>query len=131
MEGVEYRSVIRFLYLKGHTPKETFDEMEEVYGDDALSYNVVKHWYRQFKCGRTSVETASILGRPHSAIDDDTIYKVEATILENHCITIRQVTQEVKIRVGSVEKFLHDYLQMQKLSVRWIPRMITPFQKQK
>ena len=34
MEQVEYGAVIRFLYLKGRTPTEVFDEMK-VYGDDA------------------------------------------------------------------------------------------------
>ena len=87
METVEYRAVIRFLFLKGRTLTETFNEMKETYGKDASSYDVVKHWHRQFKCGRTSVETASIPGRPHSAIDEDTIRQVEAAILEDRRTT--------------------------------------------
>ncbi|XP_029646115.2 uncharacterized protein LOC115219953 [Octopus sinensis] len=105
--------------------------MKEAYGHNAPSYDVVKHWHRQFKCGWTSVETASISGRPHSTIDDDTIQKVETAILEDHCIAIRQLAQEVKISVWSVEKVIHDHLHMQKLSAQWIPRMLTPFQEQK
>ncbi len=46
MDSVEARAVIRFLYLKGRTRKETFDEMKETYGDDAPTYGVVKHWHR-------------------------------------------------------------------------------------
>ncbi|XP_029650201.1 uncharacterized protein LOC115223668 [Octopus sinensis] len=57
-------------------------------------------------------------GQPHSTIDDDTIYKMEAAILEEHRITIRQLAQEVKISVGSVEKLIHDHLHMRKLSAR-------------
>eukprot|EP00106_Octopus_bimaculoides_P009352 XP_014776794.1 PREDICTED: 70 kDa neurofilament protein-like [Octopus bimaculoides] len=41
-------------------------------------------------------ETTPIHGRPHSAIDDDTICKVEAAILEDPRITIRQLAQDVK-----------------------------------
>ena len=52
MEPVECRAVIRFLYLKGRTPQETFDEMKETYGDNALSYDLVKRWHREFKHGR-------------------------------------------------------------------------------
>ncbi|XP_029639742.1 protein GVQW3-like [Octopus sinensis] len=117
MEVVECRSVIRFLYLKGRTPKETGDRIKEVYGDDALSSDVVKHWYHQFRCSWASVETASILGQSHSVIDGATIHKVEAAILEDHRITIRQLAQEVKISVGSVKKIIHD-LPMRKLSAR-------------
>ena len=60
MEAVEYRAVIRFLFLKGRTPKETFGEMKETYGEDAPSYDVVKHWHRQFKCDRASVDTSRL-----------------------------------------------------------------------
>ena len=63
--------------------------MKQSYGDDAPSYDVVKHWHHQFKCGRTSVETAPIPGCPQSAIDEDTIHQVEAAILEDRRITVR------------------------------------------
>ncbi|XP_047501885.1 mucin-2-like isoform X1 [Penaeus chinensis] len=100
MEKVEYRAVIRFLYLNGRTPQQTFNEMKATYGEDAPSYYVVKHWHRQFRCGRKSVETAPIPGRPQSAIDEDTIHQVESAILEDSCITVRQLAQDVKISVG-------------------------------
>ncbi|XP_014767990.1 protein GVQW3-like [Octopus bimaculoides] len=104
--------------------------MNKVYGDEPPSYDVVKHWRRQFKYGGTSVEISPIRRRPHSAIDSDTVYKVEATILEDCRITFRQLAQELKITVGTVEKIIHDQLLMRRLSARWIPRMLTPFQQQ-
>ncbi|XP_063884716.1 histone-lysine N-methyltransferase SETMAR-like [Scylla paramamosain] len=104
METVECRVVIRFLYLRGRTPKETFDEMKDIYGEDAPSYDVVKHWHRQFKCGRTLVETAPILGGPQSSIHEDTIQQVEFTILEDRRITVRQLAQDVKINCGKQER---------------------------
>ena len=51
MEPVECRAVIRFLYLKGRTLQETFDEMKETYGDDAPSYDLVKRWHCDFLRG--------------------------------------------------------------------------------
>ncbi|XP_014774282.1 uncharacterized protein LOC106871999 [Octopus bimaculoides] len=102
--------------------------MKEVYGNDVPSYNDVKHWLRQFSCAWTLVETAPIPGRPRSALNDDTTHKVEAAILEDR--RIRQLTQEVKISVRSVEKIIHDDLAVRKLSARWILRMLTSFQKQ-
>ena len=86
MDQVEYRAVFRFLYLKGRIPTEALDEMKDVYGDDAPSYDVVKHWHRQFKCGRKSVEMTPIPGRPQSASDDATIQQVAAAILDNRRI---------------------------------------------
>lgn len=56
------------------------------------------------KCGRILTTTALLPGRPHSAIDEDSIRKSEDTILDDHRITIRRLAIEVKIRVGSMEK---------------------------
>ena len=104
--------------------------MKETYGDDAPSYDLVKRWHREFKLGRKSVETAPRPGRPPSAIDEASVRQVETAILEDRRITIRQIAQEVKISIGSVETIIHEHLHMQKVSARWIPRLLTPFQKQ-
>ena len=88
MEPVsEYRAVMRLLYLKGSAPKEALVEMKVVYGEDAPSYDVVKHWHRQSKCGRTSVETVPIPGHPLSAIDNAKIQQILSAIFgESSCI---------------------------------------------
>ena len=77
-----------------------------VYGEDAPSYDVVKHWHGQFKCGHTSVEKVPIPGHPLSAMDDASIQQVETAILEDRCVTERQLVHEVKISLGSVEKYI-------------------------
>ena len=93
---------------------ETFDEIKEIYGEDAPSFDVVIHWHYQFKCGRTPVETNTMPEVLQSAIADDTNQQVEATILDDRCITIRQLVQDVKINVRYVEKVIYDHLQMEK-----------------
>ena len=74
--------------------------------------------------------TVPIPGRPQSAIDDATIQQVEAAILEDRRVTVCQLAHEAKISVGSVEKNIHDHLLMGEVSDRWIPRLLTPLQKQ-
>ena len=73
IESVEYTAVMRLLYLNGSTPNEVLNEMKVVNGEDAPSYDIVKHWHGQFKRGRTSMETVPIPGHPLYAIDDATI----------------------------------------------------------
>ena len=103
---------MRLLYLKSSTPKEVFDEMKAGYWEDAPSYDVVKHWHGQFKCGCTSVETVPIPGHPLSAFDDATIQQIETAILEDHRITEHQLVHEVKISMGSMEKIIYDHMHM-------------------
>ena len=82
------------LYLKGSTPKEALDMRCKMdYGLHAPSYDSVKHWHGQFKCGRTSVETVPIPGHP-------AIQQVETAILEDRRVTERQLVHDVKISLG-------------------------------
>ena len=53
---VEYRAVIRYLYLKGKTGKEIHGELADVNASSAPSYAQVKFWVGEFKRGRTSLE---------------------------------------------------------------------------
>ena len=67
---VEYRAVIRYLYLKDKTGKEIHGKLADVYRSSAPSYAQVKFWVGEFKCGRTSLdETRS--GRPLDATDEE------------------------------------------------------------
>ena len=124
MKPVEYRAVMRLLYLKSSAQKEALDEMKAVYREDAPSYDV-KHWHCKFKCRCTSVETVPIFGHPLSAIDDATIQQFETTIMEDRRVTERQLIHEVKISVVSVEKIIHGHLHMGTMSARWIPWLLT------
>ena len=78
---VEYRAVIRHLYLKGKTDKETHGELANVYGSSATSYAQVKFWVGGFKRVRTSLEDEARSGRPPDATDEEMCKK--ARILVN------------------------------------------------
>ena len=60
---VEYRAVIRYLYLKGKTDQEIHCEMTNVYGSSAPSYALVKFWVGEFKRSRTFLEDDTRSGR--------------------------------------------------------------------
>ena len=77
---VEYRAVIRYLYLKGKPDKETHGELAAVYGSSAPSYAQVKFWVGEFKRGRTSLEDEARSGRPLDATDEEMCKKVRDLI---------------------------------------------------
>jgi histone-lysine N-methyltransferase SETMAR len=129
MEKVEYRSVIKILFLQRKTPKTIHEEMLAVYHDGCPSYDVVKHWCRQFKCGRLSIHDEPRSGRPSTSCDDDMIQKVEKMILEDRRIKVKNIAAELGISQGSVFDIIHNELNMTKVSARWIPRLLTPVQK--
>ena len=73
---VEYRPVIRYLYLKGKSGMEIHGELANDYGASTSFYAQVKFWVGEFKRGRTSLEDEARSGRPLDATDEEMCKKV-------------------------------------------------------
>ena len=73
---VEYRAIIRYLYLKGKTGKEIHGELANVYGSSAPSYTQVKFLVGEFKCSIRSLENETRSGPPLDTIDEEMCKKV-------------------------------------------------------
>ena len=68
---VDYRAVIRYLYLKGKTGKEIHGELADVYGSSAPSYAQVKFCLGEFKRVRTFSEDEARSGRPLNSTGEE------------------------------------------------------------
>ena len=116
---VEYRAVIRYLYLKGKTGKEIHGKLA-----DAPSYAQVKFWVGEFKCGRMSLEDEARSGRPLDATDEEMCKKVWDLINSDRQM-VEEIAQALGISHGSVSTILHDRLGMLKLTARWVPKSVS------
>ena len=113
---VEYRAVIRYLYLKGKTGKEIHGELADVYRSSAPSYAQVKFWVGEFKRGRTSLEDEARSGRQLDATDKEMCKKVRDLVYSDRRIQVEEIAQALGISHGSVSTILHDRLGMRKLT---------------
>ena len=118
---VEYRAVIRYLYLKGKTGQEIHCELTNVYGSSAPSYVQVKFWVGEFKRSRTSLEDETRSGRPSDATDEEICNKVRDLVYSDRRIKVEETANALHISQGSVSITLHDRLGMHKLTARWVP----------
>ena len=122
---VEYRAVIRYLYLKGKTGQEIHCELINVYGSSAPSYAQVKFWVGEFKRGRTSLEDETRSGRPSDATDEEMCNKVRDLMYSDRRVKVEEIANALHISHGSVLTTLHDRLGMQKITARWIPKSLS------
>ena len=129
MEAVESCSVIKFLSLKGQTLTEIHQQMVEVYAEKCSNYSALTHWVRKFQSGFLSVIDEPREGRPASVVTEKNVSTVEKLVNRDRRITVKQLASETRISVGSVEKILHDHLNLNKESARWVPRLLTADQK--
>ena len=122
---VEYRAVIRYLYLKGKTGKEIHIKLADVYGSSAPSYAQVKFWVGEFKRGRTSLEDEARSGRPLDPTDEEMCKKVRDLVYSDRWIQVEEIVQALGISHGSISTILHDRLGMRKLTARWVPKSLS------
>ena len=102
LSKVEYRAVIRYLYLKGKSGKEIHGELTDVFGSSALSYAQVKFWVGEFKRGRTSLEDEARAGRPSDATDEEMCKKVRDLVYSDRRIHVEEIAQTSGISHDSV-----------------------------
>ena len=122
---VEYRAVIRYLYLKGKSGKGIHSELADVYGSSAPSYAQVKFWVGEFKRGRTSLEDEARSGRRLDATNEEMCKKVRDVVYSDRQIQVNNIAQALGISHGSVSIILQDRLGMRKLTARWVPKSLS------
>lgn len=125
MEKVQYRSVIRFLFLDGKTCQEIKEKLEAVYGNLSPSMTTIRYWFNEFKRGRTSVLDEERPGRPIEVTTDEMVDKIHDIVLADRRVKIREIVETVGISFERVQNILHEHLGMTKLSARWVPRLLT------
>ncbi|KAG5327898.1 SETMR methyltransferase, partial [Acromyrmex heyeri] len=118
MEKEQYRSVIRFLFLDGKTCEEIKTKLDAVYGNSSPFMITIRYWFNEFKRGRSSVFYEE---RPTEEI----IEKVHDMILADRRTKVHEVAEAVGVSYETAFNILHDNLGMKKLSVRWVPRLLT------
>jgi len=126
---LEQRSFTKFLTKEGKKPKEIFERMVEVYGESAPSYCKVKFWSKQFKWGRESIEGDPHTGRPVEATSEEMCQKLESLIVADRRMKVSRLLEETGISAGTVWTIIHEMLYMSEVSARWVPRMLSTFQK--
>ncbi|GBP36043.1 Putative uncharacterized protein FLJ37770 [Eumeta japonica] len=131
LSNIEHRAVIKYFVKKGKTAKEIFEDMVSVLQESAPSYTMVKKWARLFQQGRESCEDDPRPGRPVTVVTEENVRKIEKLVLADRRIKLWQIAEELQISKERVGEIIHEHMNMRKISARWVPKMLTPFDKQR
>ena len=129
MKELEQRVCDKFCFKLGKTFTETFQILQQAYGEDCSSRTQCHEWYERFKSGRTSIEDDPKSGRPSTSMDDDDVEKVLAVIRQNRRLTVREVVEEEGICKSSCHLILTDKLKIRRVTAKFVPRLLTDAQK--
>lgn len=83
---MEYRAVIRYLFLKKKTNNEINTELNDVYGDSAPSILTITYWAAEFKRGRKSIFDDQRPGRLKEINTPEIVDKIHGMIIDEWLI---------------------------------------------
>lgn len=129
ISAIEYRSVIKFLLLRGKSRTEIMEELSAAYKTQCPSRSTVYYWIGEFNRGRQDVmQDFSQVGRPLE-ISSTKVDECERLLREHRRITIREVASALKISYGSVQTAIHQ-LGYSKVCSRFVPKFLSPEMKE-
>jgi len=118
-----------FFFLQGNVPKEIHNILKEPLGEHATSYATIKNWVAQFKCGDFSTCDAPCPGQPKTVTIQEIIDQIHKLILEDHWISAKSIAEQLGISREWVGSIIHEDLDMQKLSTKWVQKCLNADQK--
>ena len=121
----EQRVCAKFSFKLGKTFTETFQILQQVYGEDCVSRTQCHEWYQRFKSGRTSIEDDPKCGRHYTSMDDDHVEKLLAVMRQIRRLIFREVAEEVGICKRPCHLILTDKLKMRRVAAKFVPRLLT------
>ena len=124
--SVQQRIIIKFLNAENVTPTEIYERLLAQFGEECLSRARVFSWCKEFRDGRDRVENEPHFRRASTSLTPENKRRVES-----RRVSVREISEELEISVGSVEETIHKELNFNKVRSRWVPRLLKPDQLEK
>lgn len=125
----EQRVNIKFCVKLGKSATETFQLLQQAYGDESLSRTRCFEWHSRFKAGRTSVADDERSGRPSMCTTEENVESIRRVVHEDRRITIKDIASSTNLSFGTVQAILTGDLNMHRVAAKFVPRLLTPEQK--
>ena len=126
---MEKRAVLKYFYLKGLTPIQIKEEMDSTLKNSSPSYSTVKQWISEFKKSRTNADDEPGSKLLIEVPTGEMFEKIHKIVLEDRRMKMSEIAETTRMSTERVHNILHQHLCMEKLCVRWVPRLLTIDQK--
>ena len=128
--SIEQRINLKFLVQLGKTPTETFNLLQEVYGDATMSRTRIFEWHKRFREGREDVEDDPRSGRPTTSRTNENVECVREKVHSDRRLTVRMIADELSMNSERVWRIITEDLGMRKVCAKMVPRLLNDGQKE-
>ena len=128
-QSMKQKYCIEFSQKLGNNQIETIQNMLQAFGDEALSQTQIKKWFNHFQNSQMSAKSEARSGRPFTSQNEEVIEKIHQIVMKDHCLTLRKIFENVRIRRGAFHSILTEDLCMQRVLAKFIPKLLMEQQK--
>ncbi len=121
--------MIFYDYKSGISQADSLKLLREAFPDSAPSEAMVYRWFREFKRGRQSLEDEERIGRPATAVTEESIAAAEAMVREDRRVTYVDIEAALQIGSAAAVDILKNHSRLRKVCCRWVPQSLTLDQK--
>ncbi|KAG7174500.1 Mariner Mos1 transposase-like 1 [Homarus americanus] len=135
----DQRVVVKYLYLKKIDPTEIHKQLMAVCGEGTTSYKVIRDWIQDFQDGREDLMdqcqrcVGSNGGVNNGAVaptDPAIVVRLEELINSDRRVTLEQASEMVNVTQHTSQMIITNVLGLKRVCERWVPRLLTPEQRQ-
>ena len=127
--SIEQRINLKFLVRLGKTPTETFNLLQQVYGDATMSRTRIFEWHKRFREGREDVEDDPRSGKPTTSRTNENVERVREKVRSDRRLTVRMIADELSMNSERVWRIITEDLGMRKVCAKMVPRLLNDGQR--
>ena len=128
-DTLEERYAIKFCFKLGKNATETYGMLQIAFGASCMNRSSVFEWHKRFNEGRETVRDDERCGRSKEARTPELIGQIKNFMDKDRRVSIETISAQFDVSVGTVHKIIREELKMQKICVKFLPRVLREDQK--
>ena len=108
------------MVLLGKTLSQTFEILQQVYGENSMSWTCVFEWQKRFEESCKEVKDDFRSGRPSASRTEVNVEWIGQVAYGDHCLTVQMIASQLDMKKDSVWKIIPEDLGMSEKKQDWV-----------
>ena len=130
-DTLEEPYAIKFYFKLGKNATETYEMLQTAFGASCMNWESVFEWHKRFKEGRESVRDDERYGRSKEVRTQELIGQMKNFMDKDRRVSIETINAQFDVSVGTVLTIICKELKMQKICLKFVPRVLRENQKER
>ena len=130
-DTLEERYAIRFCFKLGKNTTETYGMLRTAFRPSCMNRASVFEWHKRFKEGRESVRDDERCGKSKEVRTPELIGQIKNFMDKDRRVSTETISAQFDVSVGTIHTIIREELKMRKICVKFVPRVLREYQKER